>query len=612
MIVLKNNKNPIIYVYASAKPILFVCMYIYAQTKPLMSSATEELKMELNFSVLFKCFIPIIYLSNKIGLGTNLLIISNVSKAVILNRIAMKLNSESGYKSLLSQPDAKVSSVAINEDNIRTFLIEQRTKLPYEKIMKEALDFYVKTSELMTNDYSAKEILAKAWENEKNYYDSKLLDSGMRTDAFGILKMNSDTFFDTAKEIVGTISLISVEELKANGDEAIDYAIKKFSSRFLDQVKNEQFKEFIEDLKAASKNKIRELGLDDNSVFFKGHVNDRKTEKFIEVAEIDGAQNFIDFLRNNLKFEQGVHNDVDLSETEALKMPINDIPIPEIDDKQFKKWISTSAFDKIKAHLVNIDAHPESAHHLVGLRSLNIVHGLEAAIYPKFMVSDLIKADHFEILQNLCVDHGLGMKSVFAIDQENIFVAAFNKNENMFKWLELLISNGFSLKMLQKKALIKETVDNDDAKFLELLLKNRIVSLWEYMKDRGLTLFHLILIEQKENLNQYIINNQPICDPDMKIQYVPISDDSDTYSSASKSYWLPSYNKFKVHFPKFIRPDMCIKKGWDSLMIAAVTNNIEMFKILAKNGANSAGYHAIAPFLWDQGNNLALLSMYQK
>ena len=166
--------------------------------------------------------------------------------------------------------------------------------------------------------------------------------------------------------------------------------------------------------------------------------------------------------------------------------------------------------------------------------------------------------------------------------------------------------------MLQKKALIKETVDNDDAKFLELLLKNRIVSLWEYMKDRGLTLFHLILIEQKENLNQYIINNQPICDPDMKIQYVPISDDSDTYSSASKSYWLPSYNKFKVHFPKFIRPDMCIKKGWDSLMIAAVTNNIEMFKILAKNGANSAGYHAIAPFLWDQGNNLALLSMYQK
>lgn len=340
----------------------------------------------------------------------------------------------------------------------------------------------------------------------------------------------------------------------------------------------ENIKLYTAFLSEASKVQLRLLNYDTDSFLFKHHVTVHvaSSTNAVDLPTTDEGlfRMYDEFLKHELERKTKDRHAALPKYLDDFYLEFEEVREEEVDGLVENEALLTSKLDKIDDHTFSAKSIATRA----GGRGF--VYGEEKAKYPISLVRMIIQKDKRPLLDQLMTNYAHGMRSIFAKDNDNIFRAAFSTYKLGNKhFLPKLAQYKFEFTPDQKKILFRYIISNDDADlFSELVNRHQAIDLYEYQKDRGISFFQSLLIEAGEytSINSRIsLVNANI---NQKIRFIPEDLPIDTEADTDAIHWHPFYNNFRYTFDGIV-----IKKGWDNLTIAAVTNNMTMFSMLLQD-----------------------------
>lgn len=547
--------------------------------------------MHIILFAILKYFSPIIFAASKIGPESTALIASQIETAANLIHLEKTLKRNFGFRddSSLDPP---------SETDIKEFferLVCKRIGCNKRQIL-ESLYFYHQIAG--TRGLSVEQIAAEALDDDTSpvaiYKNPSLLDDGRKSDRFGLLRMMNNTFHDSLKRSTNQIHLFNKEQLELLSVDKLNSIVDSFkSSEEFAADYDPDFDNFLKFLHKSSKYQLRKLGIDSDNFIFQ-HREEFASEVFETSFNRSSAllSKFVEYLNEKMSIEM-IENEVkasrDLVEiakdyNELMFTFLNIIPID---------------YGRINEILNEIDENVNSAAKSV-IRINGFKHGSELGPYPKYLVREIILKDEYAYLEELASRNSDGIRGVYALDQEEIFIAAYDKETNesfdkrKWKWIKLLIRTGFEFSENQKKALFRDILRSEDCDLLDLMIGLKKLNLSEYQKDRGITFFHSLLIDGSEEILDHVYSNYVIEEPELKVQFIP------NYSQdqlITCNYWHPHENNFKLELPNFALPGMKIRKNWDNLMIAAAAGRRNFMRSLMEKSVDTSGYDKIKHYL---------------
>lgn len=548
--------------------------------------------MHPNFLTICSYFSPIIFSAAKIGFGATVLIVSQIESAAYLMQFEKTL--------IENFPDAKDEAIleAPSAGDVRVFFEEMMLRnISCNKLsVLESIYFYHQTFGVR-ND-SVDEIAAVALIDDHNpdeiYKNSAFLDNGKKSDRFGLLRLMRNIFYDSAKRSVNQQHFLDKGQLQNLSNEKLELMIGEFESA--ESVSTgENYNKFLIFLRGASKNELKRLGIDGDFHIFHHRDEYASTTSELNInLEDNSVQRFLRYLKKTIDDET---IKIEEKKSELDKLIIEVIPNTKL---IVETALSAESINRepINNILIEIDKHYSSAK-MASIRVNEFIFGSELAAYPNFLVREIIKKNDYDYLIELTRNHSDGIKGVYATDREEIFLSAYQQQQNewKWKWIKLMIRTGFEFSEDQKKALFRDIIESNDIELLDLMIQNKTLNLFEYQKDRGITFYHLLLIDASESLLDHVYSNYIIEEPELKVKFIPNYSQNDikTYS-----YWSPEENNFKLELPNFTVSGMKIRKNWDFLMISAAAGRTKIFRSLIEKGVDTSGYDKIKKYLKDQ------------
>lgn len=555
--------------------------------------------MQPTFAAICCYFAPLILTSFHLGFGSTVLLTSHIESA------ATSLHFQ---RTLLQNYDKEVDvvdeelSVPTDED-VKSFYESLTLKsIEYNKYqVNEALQFFFKA--LGTADKSIIEIASESFAGDVNdpnaiLKQSAFMDNGKKSDNYGLLKMMRNVAYESATKSLNYRYVLKKDQLESLSEQKLKSIYDQFKSKeMLSDTKDVEA--LFNFLKSASKSQLRKYKIDANSHIFyhrdeyASNVSDEQFNLSIPLVE-----KFLRFVIETITKETVL---IENNKSELDKYIIEVVKDSKASISNYLNETPIN-YKKINEILTQIDGHFMSAAQS-SKRIQNFVYGSETAPYPKFLVREIIVKNYPAYLAELSAAHADGIKGVYAADQEEIFLAAYQKdindpNKSNWNWIKLLIRTGFEFSEDQKKALFRDIIKSNDTVLLQLMIDNRKLNLFDYQKDRGITFYHSILIDGDEELLEHVHSVYIIEEPHLKVKFIPNYTESSSDSSCS--YWSPHENNFKLELRNFDLPGMKIRKGWDFLIIAAAAGRVKIVRALMDKSIDTSGYERIKEHLKDQ------------
>jgi hypothetical protein len=564
--------------------------------------------MQPNFLAICSYFAPLFYNTTHIGFGSAILLTSHIESAATSLHFQKTLMENYDFK----EAQADDLSVPSQEEVENFFQSLAHNNISFDKYqIMEALQFFFQA--LGTADKTIIQIASEAMADNINdpnaiIKEPKFMDDGKKSDIYGLLKMMRNISYESAKRSANHHYVLKKEQLEALSVQKLEsiYATYKNSENIKDQGDLEGVTKFWNFLKAASKLQLKKYGIDsDNHIFhhreeYASTVSDKSFD-----ANNEYVAKFIRFITKTMRDETVV--------IEEKKCNLDYYIVEVVKDS--KELISnflnenTINYAEIEKILILIDEHLMSASKLA-VRVNNFIYGSELAPYPKFLARQIIVKDDYGYLERLSIEHRHGIKGVYAMDQEEIFIIAYKKDKterNNWKWIKLLTRTGFEFSDDQKKALLRDIIESNDSSLLHVMVENRKLNLFEYQKDRGITFYHSLLIDGSEDLLEHVYSNYIIEEPLLKVKFIPNYQLNDQETNVC-SYWSPHENNFKLELKNFDLPGMKIRKNWDFLMIAAAAGRVKIVRALIDRSIDTSGYERIKDHLKDQSVIASIVS----
>lgn len=579
-----------------------------------------------NIIALMHYFATFIYIGKTIGPNTTIMVISLLENAVMMKLLESIMTScvagedISTYFTPAWPKNKKIGLFLNNLDFKGAFGVEK-------SIIMESMYFY-KQCDGASHYWFFDDVSKTAWNDpdaEKSIPPllriSRFTRSGNRSDRFGISIFHDKMLQTTFKRVPFDQNNVPGIVKNALSADVLGEYIQNFKELHKGgenpPSKDVNFLEYSDYLLVAGKNYIEALGLQSDAFIFSDRHYSSDPIKISEaVKDSENVKSFIKILK------EALNKELPPSKLVYSGYQFQNQTIPEMSKHAIWGLLQISNFRFIEQYLSKINQHPESALQLSKRLEENhivFVFGSESVCYPSFLIPMCIKAGNVGFLNNLDSDFTPGLRSAFNANSDGIFKVAlldYKSKGRKSDALKFLINKKFEFSKTQKKILMKFVIDTNDTELLLDLIRDTdndpAIDLHEYQDGRGITFFHGILIEGTRDLKKALRENHSIRKPDDVVKFIPVhyaEDDTETVKSSNDDplIWDPKYDLFNVT----TKSSSKIRKGWDSLMIAAANGDTGIFQELVIRGADPKKYTESSKYVCNNDDEECLCLLEQ-